>query len=327
METRKTEIDFTKLFFPLVIVVAIALLIYFFPGRAQAVIALLNDVFVNRLGFCYILIGVFMVGCSVCVAASRYGRIKLGNAEKPLYSNFKWGAMIFTSTMAADILYWSLIEWVYYYQANPSGAPSLSEAQHQLIASSYPLFHWGPIPWAFYILPAAAYAYMFFVKGRKRSSLSEACRPIIRSGTDGPLGSLIDIVAIIGFIGGTATTFATATPLITEAINTIFGLALGKSLTIIILLIIGLVFTSAVLFGMKAIAHLAVFNVAAFVLLLSCVFVMGPSRFIIESGISGVGNVLQNFIGMATWTDPLRLTGDGVTGFPQQWTIFYWSYW
>ncbi|MDR2767264.1 MAG: BCCT family transporter [Treponema sp.] len=327
METKKTEIDFTKLFFPLVIVAAIAALIYFFPARAQAVIALLNDVFVNRLGFCYILIGVFMVGCSVWVAASRYGRIKLGNAEKPVYSSFKWGAMIFTSTMAADILYWSLIEWVYYYQANPAGAPSLSEAQHQLIASSYPLFHWGPIPWAFYILPAAAYAYMFFVKGRNRSSLSEACRPILRSKTDGPLGSLIDIVAIIGFIGGTATTFATATPLISEAINTIFGLALGKSLTIIILLIIGLVFTGAVLFGMKAIAHLAVFNVAAFALLLSWVFILGPSRFIIESGVSGVGNVLQNFIGMATWTDPLRLTGDGVTGFPQQWTIFYWAYW
>jgi len=37
--------------------------------------------------------------------------------------------------------------------------------------------------------------------------------------------------------------------------------------------------------------------------------------------------MLQNFIGMATWTDPLRLTGDGISGFPQQWTIFYWAYW
>jgi len=25
--------------------------------------------------------------------------------------------------------------------------------------------------------------------------------------------------------------------------------------------------------------------------------------------------------------DPLRLSGDGVTGFPQKWTIFYWAYW
>ncbi|MDR1389816.1 MAG: BCCT family transporter [Treponema sp.] len=327
MKTNESEIQFDKLFFPLIIVAAIALLIYFFPVRAQAVIGILNDVFVNRLGFFYILIGLFMVGGSIYVAASRYGTIKLGNVEKPVHSNFKWGAMIFTSTMAADILYWSLIEWVYYYQANPRGAAALSEAEHQLIASSYPLFHWGPIPWAFYILPAAAYAYMFFVKGRGRSVLSEACRPLLRGKTDGLPGSLIDIVAIIGFVGGTATTFATATPLITETINTVFGLALGKSLTVIILFVIGLVFTSAVLFGMKAIAHLAVFNVVTFGILLLYVFVFGPSRFIVESGISGVGNVVQNFIGMATWTDPLRLTGDGTVGFPQQWTIFYWAYW
>jgi len=30
---------------------------------------------------------------------------------------------------------------------------------------------------------------------------------------------------------------------------------------------------------------------------------------------------------MATWTDPLRVTGDGYSGFPQQWTVFYWAYW
>jgi BCCT family betaine/carnitine transporter len=35
----------------------------------------------------------------------------------------------------------------------------------------------------------------------------------------------------------------------------------------------------------------------------------------------------NNFLRMATWTDPLRLTGDGIVGFPQQWTIFYWAYW
>ena len=30
---------------------------------------------------------------------------------------------------------------------------------------------------------------------------------------------------------------------------------------------------------------------------------------------------------MSTWMDPLRLSGSGGTGFPQDWTIFYWAYW
>ncbi|MDR1787732.1 MAG: BCCT family transporter [Treponema sp.] len=322
-------INIDMLLFPLLLVLAMALLIYFFPEGAAGVIGMLNSILVNQGGVFYIVTGVFMLGCSIYIAASKWGAIKLGAREKPAYSNFRWGAMIFTSTMAADILYWSLIEWVYYFQADPAGEGGLSLASHARIASAYPLFHWGPIPWAFYILPAAAYAYMFYVKARGRSALSEACRPILGKKTDGALGRVIDTVAIVGFIGGTATTFATATPLIAESINALFGTALGKSLTVIILLVVGLVFTTAVLIGMKAIANLAVFNVAAFAILLAAIFFMGPSKFIIESGVSGIGTMLNNFVSMATWMDPLRATGEGggAAGFPQQWTVFYWAYW
>jgi BCCT family betaine/carnitine transporter len=324
---KNQSIDYHILFFPLGIIFLLALLIFLFPERAQAIIGVLNDIFVNKFGAFYIIIGiVILLGC-IYFSCSKYGNIKLGNLDKPKYGNFRWGAMIFTSTMAADILYWSLIEWVYYYQANPAGASALSPADHQLIASTYPLFHWGPIPWAFYILPATAYGYMFFVKKRPRQTLSEACRPLLKGKTDGFWGKLIDIVSVVGLLGGTATTFALATPLIADAVNKLLGISLGKGLTIVILLFVGFIFTMAVLFGMKAIAKLAIVCVVLFAALFVYVFVTGPTKFIIESGVSGMGNMVQNFIGMATWMDPLRLTGDGVSGFPQQWTIFYWAYW
>jgi len=325
MKDKSTDISI--LLFPLCIIVLLASLIFFFPERAQSIIGILNDFFTNKMGVFYILTGLFVLLCSVYVAVSKYGNIKLGNIEQPRYSGFKWGSMIFTSTMAADILYWSLIEWGYYYSANPNGMGELTVLQKQQIASTYPLFHWGPIPWAFYILPAAAYAYMFYIKNGQRQTLSEACRPLLKDKIDKGWGKVIDIVAIVGFLGGTATTFATATPLMTNALNRLLGTSADKSLTIVILLLNGLLFTIAVLFGMKAISWLAVACVAIFSTLLACVFFLGPSRFIIESGVSGIGNMVQNFIGMSTWTDPLRLTGDGISGFPQQWTMFYWAYW
>jgi BCCT family betaine/carnitine transporter len=315
------------LIFPLCIIVLLAGLIFLFPERARVIIGILNDILVNKFGTFYILVGIIILSGCIYFSCSKYGNIKLGDIDKPKYGNFQWGAMIFTSTMAADILYWSLIEWVYYYQANPAGASGLSPAEHQLIASTYPLFHWGPIPWAFYILPATAYAYMFFVKKRTRQTLSEACRPVLKDKTDGFLGKLIDIISVVGLLGGTATTFALATPLIADAVNKLLGISLGKGLTIIILLSIGFIFTMAVLFGMSAIAKLAAVCVLLFFLLFMYVFITGPTRFIIESGISGIGNMVGNFAAMATWTDPLRLTGDGNSGFPQQWTIFYWAYW
>ena len=48
----------------------------------------------------------------------------------------------------------------------------------------------------------------------------------------------------------------------------------------------------------------------------------GQTRYIIETGFSSMGKLLQNFIELSTFTDPLRKSN-----FPQNWTIYYWAYW
>ena len=48
----------------------------------------------------------------------------------------------------------------------------------------------------------------------------------------------------------------------------------------------------------------------------------GHGRYIIETGIESLGKMVQNFIGLSTYTDPLRSTN-----FAQDWTIYYWAYW
>ena len=51
------------------------------------------------------------------VAFSKYGQIVLGGEDSEVeYSNFKWGVMISTSTMAADIVFYAMIEWALYAQ-------------------------------------------------------------------------------------------------------------------------------------------------------------------------------------------------------------------
>lgn len=320
-------IDWTITLAPLVIIALISGMLLLVPQKAQQVIDALNLFFVNDLGFFYILLGLGILFCALYVAFSKYGTIQLGKMEKPRYGNFRWGAMIFTSTMAADILYWSLIEWGYYYDAAPFGMENMTLAQKQDMASAYPLFHWGLIPWAFYILPAVAYGYMIFVKKRNRQTLSEACRPILGKKTDGFFGKCIDIFAAVGLLAGTATTFSLATPLLSKAVERVFSIEETKFLSIIILVLIGVVFIGAVLWGMKAIAHLASLCVLLFFLLVGIFFLCGPKVYLIETGITAIGTVAQNFLQMATWLDPLRLSGDGVKGFPQNWTVFYWAYW
>ena len=59
-----------------------------------------------------------------------------------------------------------------------------------------------------------------------------------------------------------------------------------------------------------------------FGLILFVLLVGGHGRYIIETGIESLGRMVQNFIILSTYTDPLRSTG-----FAQDWTIYYWAYW
>lgn len=59
-----------------------------------------------------------------------------------------------------------------------------------------------------------------------------------------------------------------------------------------------------------------------FGLLIVVLFTGRQWRFIIENGIQSLGKMIQNFIELSTYTDPIR-----TNNFPQEWTIYYWAYW
>ena len=190
-------------------------------------------------------------------------------------------------------------------------------------ASVYPLFHWGPIPWSFYIILAVSFGFMIHVRKRNKQKYSEACRPLLGKKVDGVIGKLIDLTAVFALLAGTATTFSLATPLLSMALSRVLGIAETPLLTIAILVIICIVYTMAVYFGMQGVARLAASCIYLFFVLLAYfLFLGGQTRYIIETGISAVGTLAQNFISLATWTDALR-----TSSFPQNWTIFYWAYW
>lgn len=327
MKGKKSEIDYIITIVPLVAIAIITGLIIAFPNASMKIVNALWSLFVNKLGFFYILLGFALVCIAIGLAFSKYGSIKLGNISKPRYSNFEWGSMIFTSTMAADILYWSLIEWAYYYSENPFGLQGLSAGARHDWAATYPLFHWGITPWAFYLVPAVAFAYMLHVKGGTKQKLSESCRPILGKQTDGFTGKLIDVFSVIGLLAGTATTFSLATPLLSMTVSYLFGIPETKLLTLAILALIAFVYTFAVLAGIKGISYLAKISVLSFSVLLALVFIASPKIYIIETGVTAIGKMLDNFIPMSTWLDPLRISGADGSGFPQRWTVFYWAYW
>lgn len=318
-EKLTNQIDWFSTFVPLTGLIIFCAFFMIFPGQSAIVLQFIRSFLGDDCSIYYAVLGVGIFSCTLYMAFSRFGTIRLGNIDKPKYSSFHWGTMIFTSTMAADILFYSLIEWALY--ANEPYIEQMGGAQKW--ASTYPLFHWGPIAWSFYIVLAVSFGFMLHVRGREKQKFSEACRPLFGNKIDGWLGKLIDLIAIFALIAGTATTFSLATPLLSSALSDIFAIPNHTALTIGILFVIALVYTLTVWFGMKGISRLASYCTFLFLILL-VYFLLGggETAYILETGFSAIGNMVQNFIFMSTWMDPLR-----ETGFTQNWTIYYWSYW
>ncbi len=306
---------------PLILVVGLSILFFIVPEQSNLILSQIRFFFGDTFGIYYLMIGLGIFLISLFLAISKYGDIVLGKPdEKPKYSFFAWGSMMFTCGLAADILFYSFSEWVM-YATNPHIAELGSIEEW---AGVFPIFHWSFIPWGFYLVLAVAFGFMLHVRKRNRQKYSEACRPMLGNYVDGFLGRIIDLLAVFALLAGTATTFSVATPLMASILGELFPINISRTaITIIILLITCAVYTYALLHGFQGIRILA--NVCIlffFGLILFVFFFSGKARYIMDTGFESFGRMIQNFIGLATYTDPTR-----TTNFAQDWTIYYWAYW
>lgn len=318
---KSNRIDWMITLAPFVLIMALAGVLFIFPEQSNDIIGQVRFFFGDTLGIYYLVIGLGVLLVSIFLSFSKYGDVVLGEPnEKPKYSFFAWGSMMFTCGLAADILFYSFAEWTM-YATNPHIAELGSIADW---AGVFPLFHWSFIPWAFYLVLAVVFGFMLHVRKRNRQRYSEACRPVIGKHADGILGRIIDLFALFALLAGTATTFSVATPLMAAIIVDLFGLTISRTvITIVILLVTCAVYTYAVLHGFKGISFLAKACIYLFFgLLLVVLLIGGQGRFIIENGFQSLGKMVQNFVELSTYTDPIR-----ANNFPQDWTIYYWAYW
>ncbi|MEY8339345.1 BCCT family transporter [Lachnospiraceae bacterium 62-35] len=314
------RIDWITTIIPFLMILFLCASFVLFPELSKETLTAIRFFLGDRLGVYYLIIGLGIFLLSFYIAFSRYGNIRLGRPdEKPKYSTFVWGSMMFTSGLAADIMFYSFCEWILYAQD-----PHLADmGSIQDWSSTYPIFHWGPIPWSFYLVLAVAFGFMLHVRKCCKQKYSEACRPLLGSRVDRLPGRLIDLLALFALLAGTATTFSLATPLMSRIVSSLLGIPDSKWITISILIITCIVYTLSVVRGMSGIARLAAACIYLFFALLIYVLLGGgETRYIIETGFSAIGNLAQNFFSLATYTDPQR-----TNSFPQTWTIFYWAYW
>lgn len=138
-----TRIDKFTFFGVLVILLGVTLPLVAFPQQGADWVALAKAFVTDNFGVAYLAFGVLSVLFVVYIAASDIGNIKLGKPEDAVeFQTGSWAAMMFCGGIGASILYWGIVEWMYYYQSPPFGVEAKSPDAVRW-ASTYGMFHWG----------------------------------------------------------------------------------------------------------------------------------------------------------------------------------------
>lgn len=327
-----TRIDKFTFFSVLLILFLVTAPLVAFPEQGAAWVAHAKTFMTEKFGFLYLALGVLAVTFVIYISFSDIGSIKLGKPEEKMeFSTASWAAMMFCGGIGASILYWGVIEWAYYYQGPPfqleAGSP---EAVRW--ASTYGLFHWGPVAWAIYLVPAIPIAYFAHVRNSPRLKVSQSLMPLFGEKIAiSNWGKLIDVFFVFGMIGGGATTLGLASPLVTEGLHQLFGLPVNIWTQIGVLMITTALFAYSAFRGLKGgIQFLSNINFYLALCFIGFVLLVGPTVFILDTGIEAMGRSLTEMPRMMTWIEPFGEFpehGFKKTNFPQDWTIFYWAWW
>ncbi|MCI4062114.1 BCCT family transporter [Micromonospora sp. R77] len=261
---------------------------------------------------------------AVVLAASRFGRIRLGaDDDEPEFDTLAWVAMMFSAGMGIGLVFFAVAEPIQHYATPPpaAGVPPQSGAAAS-VAMQYTLFHWTLHPWGIYAIAALALAYSTFRKGRG-NRISAAFHPLLGARADGGPGRLIDLLAVFATVFGSATSLGLGALQVAAGLDLVAGVPDTRALEVVVIGALTLAFVASAFSGLhRGVKWLSITNVVLAVVLMLFVFVVGPTIYTLEVLPASVGDYLSNLIRMSTRTgafsDPAWLGS---------WTIFYWAWW
>ncbi|MFP3987030.1 BCCT family transporter [Streptomyces sp. E11-3] len=267
---------------------------------------------------------IFLVLCIV-IALSRFGRIRLGRDDsEPEFNNLAWIAMMFSAGMGIGLMFYGVGEPLTHYLDPPPMTGATGQTGDAAnIALQYSFFHWTLVPWAIYGVAGLALAYAGFRKGRG-NRLSSAFVPLLgaRRAAGWP-GRVIDLLAVFATVFGTATSLGLGALQVSKGLHLTAGADDTTRLQLIIIVSLGAAFVVSAFSGLhRGVKWLSTLNIVLAACLMTFVFVIGPTVYILDAIPESVGGFLHWFIPMAT-----RAGSFGASEWLGAWTVFYWAWW
>lgn len=261
----------------------------------------------------------------VILACSRFGKLKLGEADStPEFSNIAWFGMLFGAGMGVGLVFYGVGEPLYHLATPPFGAaPNSPQAAEDALRVSF--FHWGLHPWAGYSVIALCLAYFQFRKGAP-GLMSSLFRPILGDNAHlTPIGRSVDVFTIFATVAGIATSLGLAVLQINSGLKYIFDIPQSVSVQLAILIALGIAYTLTAVSGIdKGIKFLGNLNLGLVCVLGLGLLLLGPTLVIFESLVTGIGGYLSNLVSESFNVAPY---GGEYKDWLGGWTIYYWAWW
>lgn len=287
-----------------------------FASAASAVYDFMIDTFSWFYLFAVFIFIVFLLG----VALSKYGSIRLGaEDEKPEFSFFTWIAMLFSAGFGAGLVFWGVAEPMshMYNPAFEDLEPMTEETARN--AMGYSIFHWGMHQWAMFTLTGLVIAFLQFRK-KKNGLISTALEPV--TGSSKPVKTAIDIFSVIATIMGMATSIGLGVLQMNGGLNAVAGIKISPYVQLGIIAVMMVAYLMSSTTGLhRGIRYLSNLNLGLALGLLLFTFFAGPTVFILETFIVGLGDYLTNFVQYSLRLEPYK-----ERLWVQEWTVFYWAW-
>lgn len=298
---------------------------------AEMVKSAFNDIFqffIKNFGWAYMLVVAGFVVFCFSMAFTRFGSIRLGkDDEDPEFSLSAWFAMLFAAGMGIGLVFWGVAEPMFHFSTPPFAEAKSAEAAADAMRISF--FHWGLHPWAGYAVVAMIMAYFQFRKG-KPGLLSWTVEPLIgEARTRGALGKSIDALAIVVTLFGVANSLGLGALQVSTGLNKLYGVPNTTTVSIMIIVVVTVCYIFSAVTGVdKGIKTLSTINMYMAFALMALVLFCGPTLFIMESLIEGLGDYIQSIVKFSFFLDTTQVV-EGHVGYDWMgsWTIFYWAWW
>ncbi|MRG87201.1 glycine betaine uptake BCCT transporter [Salinibacillus xinjiangensis] len=277
----------------------------------------------STFGWYYlILVTVITIFC-IFLIFSPVGAIKLGKQdEKPEFSKGTWFAMLFSAGMGIGLVFWGAAEPLSHYLTPPLAEAGTNAANKE--AMRYAFFHWGIHAWGIYAIVALALAYYKFRKGEP-GLISATLKPIFGKSMEGPLGIVVDVLAVFATIVGVATTLGLGAAQINGGLTYLLGIPNNFTVQFIIVAVVTVLFMISAWSGLgKGIKYLSNTNMILAVALFVLMFFVGPTILILNMFTDTVGGYIHNILQMSFRIAPLN---EDHRAWINDWTIFYWAWW